>query len=144
MPAFHLNKKKSHAKEAKAISETIQEEKPDHSELKEVLVDTDQEGREIVIFTLNGFFPPEIFVIEGGDPKIVCDFFGAKAGTRIKKLRKIKVNGKLINQVRIGIHGGAKPKVRAVLDLVSGKYYDVEQQFDKDENQYALIVEQSQ
>ncbi|MCP4111075.1 MAG: SH3 domain-containing protein [Desulfobacteraceae bacterium] len=129
--------------ETESISEVIRKEEPDHSELREVLVDTNQKGREIVIFTLNGFFPPETFVIEKGDPKIVCDFFGIKAGNRIKKLRNIKVNGKFVHQVRIGIHGGAKPKVRAVLDLVPGKYYDVEQQFYKDENQYALIVEQS-
>lgn len=125
---------------AKKVKET-RKKRPGYKEVINIRYDTTAEGKERVIFELSGFYPPETFVLEEGAPKIVCDFLGARASRGLKK--RIRVNSKLIRQIRIGIHGGAKRKVRAVLDLVPDKYYDVEQQFYKEENFYVLIVESS-
>ena len=97
-------------------------------------------GEEKVFFLVNGFYPPKRHVLEGDRPRIACDFYGARLGKGIG--RCIKVNGRLIQQIRTAVHPGKNPKIRVVLDLVPGKNYDVEQVFYKKENLYVVIVKE--
>jgi SH3-like domain-containing protein len=91
-----------------------------------------------VIFELSGYHPPEIMVIEGETPRVVCDFFSARVAPGVKK--NISVKTGVVKRIRVGVHKGSKPKVRVVLDLNTGQNYAVEQFFFEKENYYALMV----
>ncbi len=95
-------------------------------------------NRAQIIFELNGYFPPEIMVIEGEVPRVVCDFFSVGLARGVKK--DVQVNNGVVKRIRVGVHKGAKPKTRVVLDLSSGQNYAVEQFFFEKENYYALMV----
>ncbi|MDM8522906.1 SH3 domain-containing protein [Desulfococcaceae bacterium HSG8] len=111
--------------------------------IKEIRTDVTSEGEEKVIFVLNGFYPPETFVLEEGVPKVVCDFFGLQLAAGIK--RKIKVRGRFIRRIRVGIHKDTgDPKIRVVTDLASDQNYEVEQVFFKKENLYTLTFKPAQ
>jgi hypothetical protein len=95
-------------------------------------------NRAQIIFELNGYFPPEIMVIEGEVPRVVCDFFSVGLARGVKK--NVQVNNGVVKRIRVGVHKGAKPKTRVVLDLSSGQNYAVEQFFFEKEKYYALMV----
>jgi uncharacterized protein YgiM (DUF1202 family) len=102
-----------------------------------VQMTTEPGGREKVVFRLGGFYPPETFVMEEGEPKVVCDFMGIAPGEALR--RRIPFDGKMIRRVRIGVHADADPKkVRAVVDLTRNKAYSVEQVFVKGKGEYIL------
>jgi len=91
-----------------------------------------------IIFELNGYYPPEIMVIEGEVPRVVCDFFSVRLAPGVKKSFPVKTG--VVKRVRVGVHKGSKPKIRVVLDLSAGQNYAVEQFFFEKENYYALMV----
>ncbi len=91
-----------------------------------------------IIFELSGYHPPEIMVIEGETPRVVCDFFSARLAPGVKKNLSVKTG--VVKRIRVGVHKGSKPKVRVVLDLNAGQNYSVEQFFFEKENYYALMV----
>ena len=91
-----------------------------------------------IIFELNGYYPPEIMVIEGEVPRVVCDFFSVRLAPGVKKNFPVKTG--VVKRVRVGVHKGSKPKIRVVLDLNAGQNYAVEQFFFEKENYYALMV----
>ena len=91
-----------------------------------------------IIFELSGYHPPEIMVIEGETPRVVCDFFSARLAPGVKKNLSVKTG--VVKRIRVGVHKGSKPKVRVVLDLNDGQNYSVEQFFFEKENYYALMV----
>jgi hypothetical protein len=109
-------------------------------EVREIRFESAEGGEEKVFFLVNGFYPPRRIVLEGDRPRIACDFYGARLGKGIGHC--IKVNGRLIQQIRTAVHPGENPKIRVVLDLVPGKNYDVEQIFYKKENLYVIIVKE--
>ncbi len=98
---------------------------------------TDPDHAQIV-FELNGYYPPEIVVIEGESPRVVCDFFGVRLAPGVGK--KLPVTTGVVKRIRVGVHKGQKPKTRVVLDLGGGRNYAVEQFFFEKENYYAIMV----
>ena len=107
-------------------------------EIKEIEFVMTPEGKEMVTFLLNGYYPPETFSDLGNNPTVICDFFNARLGKGVK--RSFKVNGDYIYRIRTGIHIGSRPKVRVILDLVPDQTYDIRPVFFKDENLFVLIV----
>lgn len=105
-------------------------------EIKDIHVDVTPEGEEKVIFVLTDFKPPKTFVLEEDEPKVVCDFPDARFTATIG--RKVEVNARFVQRIRIGIHKSPKSKVRVVLDLVPDQDYEVEQTFFRKENLYTL------
>ncbi|MCG6880203.1 MAG: SH3 domain-containing protein [Deltaproteobacteria bacterium] len=91
-----------------------------------------------IIFELNGYYPPEIMVIEGEAPRIVCDFFAVRLARGVKKTFPVTTD--VVKWIRVGVHKDPKPKVRVVLDLNPGHNYEVEQFFFEKENYYALKI----
>lgn len=123
--------------EAPAPEPEPEPEKPTGEKiLYDIQVTTDPAGDETIVFKLGGFYPPETFVLEEGEPKVVCDFKGIGPGEALR--RRIPVDAAMIQQIRVGIHGGADPKVRAVVDLARNKAYSVEQVFVKGKGEYIL------
>jgi|GEM_PF-1071970 uncharacterized protein YgiM (DUF1202 family) len=127
-----------------SLKPEIVEPKPSESEpdmpktVKEIRADMTSEGEEKVLVSLNGFYPPETFVLEERIPKIVCDFPDTVLDKRIK--HPIEVNGKFIQRIRIGFHEGSASRLRVVLDLVPDMEYVVERTFFQKENLYILTV----
>jgi len=127
-----------------SLKPEIVEPKPSESEpdmpktVKEIRADLTAGGEEKVLVSLNGFYPPETFVLEERIPKIVCDFPDTVLGKGIK--HPIEVNGKFIQRIRIGFHEGSASRLRIVLDLVPDQEYVVERTFFQKENLYILTV----
>ena len=97
-----------------------------------------KDGRTGVIFELNGYYPPETQVLDGGQPRLVCDFHNARISGNIPRTRELE-NG-YIERIRIGIHDEPQPKVRVVMDFKPGADYTVEQLFYEKENYYTFII----
>ena len=91
-----------------------------------------------IVFELNGYYPPEIMVIEGKVPRVVCDFPGARLAPGVRQ--NLPVTTGVVKRIRVGVHKGQTPKVRVVLDLQDGQNYAVEQFFFEKENYYAIMV----
>ncbi len=90
-----------------------------------------------IIFELNGFFIPQTSVIEGQQPRIVCDFLNARVDDNIAPITAISDNN--IRNIRIGVHENPR-KVRVVIDLADTRNYTVEQIFFKRENYFSLVI----
>ena len=83
-------------------------------------------------------YPPKTFAIEGQKPRLICDFIGLKLVKKVKRL--IKVDGRLIEAIRVGIHLSPTPKIRVVLDLRPDQDYEIRQAFFVDKNIYAVVL----
>ncbi|RLA92909.1 MAG: hypothetical protein DRG25_05485 [Deltaproteobacteria bacterium] len=106
--------------------------------IKKIRFEKTSSTEEKVFFTLNGFYPPEIFGLKGEKPRIVCDFFNAQLENPTDRL--IETHGDFIQGIRIGVHSSPQPKIRVVLDLVPNQTYDVQQIFFRKENIFLIIV----
>jgi hypothetical protein len=137
-----LPEKKSPEKEEKAA---VKAEKPEKKtdgkksgpSLSNVTCENTSAKGEMVLFKLNGFYPPTVFGIEKGDPRVVCDFPNTFLDDNVKEV--VQCNGKYVESVRITKQ--TKPnKIRAVLSLVPHKNYDLQQVFFKEDNLFVIIV----
>ena len=96
-------------------------------------------NKEKVIFKLSGNYPPETFVVNIEQPKVVCDFAGLLIGSGVGRV--IKVNGTLIEQIRVAYHEKPSAKVRVVVDLVPDRKYKIEQTFYREEHIFELAIQ---
>ena len=91
-----------------------------------------------VVFELGDKCPPEIFVLEGDEPMVVCDFIDTIIATG--KKYPIEYGGDILKRIRVGIHNKPVKKTRVVLDLVGDQNYSVDQIFYEKRNHYVLII----
>ncbi len=98
--------------------------------------DTSSRG-EMVLFQLNDFYPPIVFGIEEGSPRVVCDFMNTKMSKGVKRL--IESKGQFVQNIRTADHKDPD-KIRTVIDLAPKNNYDLQQVFFKEENLFILIV----
>lgn len=103
-------------------------------EIKSIQTVVYSEAEEKVLFTLNGFFPPETSTIPGDNPKVVCDFDGAQPAAGISD--KIPAGRKFIRKIEIE----ANDKGTRIFVILSPDHdYQIEQVFFKKEKIYCLI-----
>jgi AMIN domain-containing protein len=138
VPSNSARQKSCRAHEEPVVEPNQTDNTQINKEVREIRVEFAEGGEEKVFFLVNGFYPPRRLALEGDRPRIACDFSGARLGKGIG--RCIKVNGRLIQQIRTAFHPGKHPKVRVVVDLVPGKNYVVDQIFYKKDNLYVIIV----
>ncbi|NOQ46242.1 MAG: AMIN domain-containing protein [Desulfobulbaceae bacterium] len=105
--------------------------------LHSVEFDNSSNRGEMVQFKLNNFYPPIVFGIEEGLPRIVCDFKKTRAADTIPNV--IKAQGRYVKTIRIGKHRNPD-KIRVVLDLEPNNNYDLQQVFFKEDNLFVIIV----
>ncbi len=105
--------------------------------LRSVKFDNSSNRGEMIQFKLNDFYPPIVFGIEEGLPRVVCDFKNTRADASLKET--IKTNGRYVKAIRIGRHKNPK-KVRVVIDLEPNNNYDLQQVFFKEDNLFVIIV----
>lgn len=92
---------------------------------------------EMVLFKLNGFYPPAVIGEEEGTPLVICNFTGTRLDEKVVPTQLI--HGEYIEQVNVqelkdtGL-------VRVTLELVPNKNYDLQQVFFKEDNLFVIIV----
>ena len=92
---------------------------------------------EMIIFKLNGYFPPKVVGSEKGEPRVICDFVNTHLGAQVKEV--IHCKGKFVDSVRITQQKQGN-KISAVLSLVPNRNYDLQQVFFKEDNLFVIIV----
>jgi len=125
---------KSKTNSAKTAAPAKTQEGP---QLEYVKFDATSPKGEMIMFKLNGFYPPSVHGVEEGIPRVICDFNNTKLVDATKSL--IKTNGKLVKVIRTS--KTKKPeKVRVVIDLEPNRNYDLQQVFFKEDNLFVIIV----
>ncbi len=123
------------------IIANIKEPKPIAAAAEPILLDVSYESTandsEMVLFKLNDFYPPIVFGIEKGNPRVVCDFLDTLLAVDIPPV--IQTNGIFVKKIRTARHPSPE-KVRVVLDLVPNKNYDLQQVFFKEDNLFVIII----
>ncbi len=105
--------------------------------LLDVTYESTANDSEMVLFKLNDFYPPIVFGIEKGNPRVVCDFLDTGLAGDISPV--IHTNGTFVSKIRTARHPNPE-KVRVVLDLVPNKNYDLQQVFFKEDNLFVIII----
>lgn len=119
------------------ISASVIPTAPADPVLRDVSFETTADNSEMVLFKLNDFYPPIVFGIEKGNPRVVCDFLDTAMDKSIRPV--IKTKGNYISGIRVARHG-SPDKVRVVLDLVPNRNYDLQQVFFKEDNLFIIII----
>ncbi len=105
--------------------------------LLDVSFESTANDSEMVLFKLNDFYPPIVFGIEKGNPRVVCDFLDTLLAVDIPPV--IETDGFFVRKIRTARHPSPE-KVRVVLDLVPNKNYDLQQVFFKEDNLFVIII----
>ena len=105
--------------------------------LREISFDKSSNKGEMVLFKLNGFYPPVVQGVEEGLPRAVCDFQNTQMAEGVKSIKK--ANGKFVKSIRVGKHKNPE-KIRVVLDLEPNNNYDLQQVFFREDNLFVIIV----
>jgi len=92
---------------------------------------------EMVLFTLNGFYPPTVSGEEEGTPLVICDFAGTRIGEKV--VRELATHGEYIERVSVKQLNDSD-LIRVTLELVPNKNYDLQQVFFKEDNLFVIIV----
>ena len=105
--------------------------------LLDVSFESTANDSEMVLFKLNDFYPPIVFGIEKGNPRVVCDFLDTSLAKTV--LPVIQTKGLFVSKIRTARHPSPE-KVRVVLDLVPNRNYDLQQVFFKEDNLFVIII----
>lgn len=92
---------------------------------------------EMVLFKLNGFYPPTVSGKEEGTPLVICDFAGTRLGDEVVKDQII--HGEYVKRVTVQQLEDSD-LIRVTLELVPSKNYDLQQVFFKEDNLFVIIV----
>ncbi len=105
--------------------------------LSDVSFENTSSKGEMVLFKLNGFYPPEVSGKEDGTPLVICDFSGTRLGKKV--IKEQLSHGEFIK--KISVHQlKASNVIRVTLELVANKNYDLQQIFFKEDNLFVIIV----
>ncbi len=98
--------------------------------------DTSSKG-EMVLFKLNGFYPPTVTGEEEGTPLVICNFAGTRLGEEVQK--SMEIGGEFIQRLQV-VQPQGSDAVRVTVELVPSKNYDLQQVFFKEDNLFVIIV----
>ena len=105
--------------------------------LSDVKFENTSNKGEMVLFTLNGFYPPEVSGQENGTPKVTCVFAGTGLGADL--IKEQSPNGEFISRIVVKQESKTAP-INVTLELVPNKNYDLQQVFFKEDNLFVIIV----
>ncbi len=123
-------------KEQKTV-EAHKQPQANEPQLLDILFEDSSNKGEMVVFKLNGFYPPVVFGLEKATPRVVCDFTDTRLSREVPFF--IDSNGVYVEKIRTAQHKNPD-KIRVVLDLVPDKNYDLQQIFFKEDNYFVIIV----
>lgn len=98
--------------------------------------DTSNKG-EMVLFKLNGFYPPVVTGEEEGTPLVICEFSGTRLDDAVNKTQVIQ--GEYIEKIEVEQLADGD-RIRVTLELVPNKNYDLQQVFFKEDDLFVIIV----
>ncbi len=105
--------------------------------LSDISFENTSNNGEMVLFKLNGFFPPTVAGEEAGTPQVVCKFPGTRlSGTVVKDQES---QGRFVDRIRV-VQSADKNQLEVILELVPNKNYDLQQVFFKEDNLFVVIV----
>ncbi len=96
-------------------------------QLQAIRIESGQGAEEKAYFVFDGPKPPKTFFTKTGPTRVVCNFPNTRLSREIR--HKNVVNGQLIQNVRIGLHGEDKSDAWVVFDLVQDQEYELEHIF---------------
>ncbi len=105
--------------------------------LSDVSFENTSNKGEMVLFKLNGFYPPAVSGKEDGTPLIICDFSGTRLGEKVVK--KQLCHGKFIERITVQ-QLEESDVIRVTLELVPKNNYDLQQVFFKEDDLFVIIV----
>lgn len=121
-----------------SMSSSVEEEGPVPDPLLyDVSFENTSDKGEMVLFKLNGFYPPTVSGEEEGTPLVICDF----AGTRLDEtvIKDQVIDGNFIKLVKVR-QLESPNLIRVTLELIPSKNYDLQQVFFKEDNLFVIIV----
>jgi hypothetical protein len=121
-------------------NETEPEENPDPIDdalLVDVSFENTSNKGEMVLFKLNGFYPPTVSGKEEGAPLVICDFAGTRLGEKVVKEQAI--HGEYVERMSVEQIDDSN-LIRVTLELVPNKDYDLQQVFFKEDDLFVIIV----
>lgn len=92
---------------------------------------------EMVLFKLNGFYPPEVTGEEKGTPKVICVFTAIRLGDEV--VTEQIIPGKYIKKISV-LPMNSLNSIQVVMELAPNKNYDLQQVFFKEDNLFVVIV----
>ncbi|MFP4347028.1 MAG: SH3 domain-containing protein [Desulfococcaceae bacterium] len=96
-------------------------------QLEAIRIESGKGSEEKAYFVFDGPKPPKTFFTQTGPTRVVCNFPNTRLSRDIR--HKNVVNGQLIQNVRIGLHGEDKSDAWVVFDLVQDQEYELEHIF---------------
>ncbi len=120
-----------------AIPATLENPLSPEALLSEVNFENTSNKGEMVLFKLNGFYPPEVSGEENGTPRVTCLFAGARMG--IDLVKEQMPHGEFIEKILVEQENATAP-IKVILELVPNKNYDLQQVFFKEDNLFVIIV----
>lgn len=105
--------------------------------LFDVVFENTSDKGEMVLFKLNGFYPPTISGEEEGTPLVICDFAGTRLGEKV--VINQDIHGEYVERVRVQQLEDSD-LIRVTLELVPNKNYDLQQVFFKEDSLFVIIV----
>lgn len=105
--------------------------------LTEISFENTSSKGEMVLFKLNGFYPPTVTGEEEGTPLVICDFAGTRLGDNV--IKELATHGEYVERV------SAKQLedsdlIRVTLELVPNQNYDLQQVFFKEDGLFVIII----
>ena len=105
--------------------------------LSDVSFENTSNKGEMVLFKLNGFYPPAVSGKEDGTPLVICDFSGTRLGEKVVK--KQVCHGEFIERINVQ-QLEESDLIRVTLELVPKNNYDLQQVFFKEDDLFVIIV----
>lgn len=115
---------------------------PDAPFLQSVSFQGDSPKGELVIFKLNGFYPPVVQGVEQNIPRIFCEFNDMTASRETIDNPVKPDKSRHVNSIRLQQQHDPS-KIQAIVELEPGKSYDLQQVFFKKENMFVLIINEA-
>lgn len=110
------------------------EERP---KLLDVSYERSTNEEEMVLFQLNGFYPPMVYSAEGNALLVVCEFEDGVVEDGVEPV--LETGGEFINTVEVRSMEVPK-KIRVLLTLRGTHTYDLKQVFFKEDNLFVVII----
>ncbi len=92
---------------------------------------------EMVLFKLNGFYPPEVSGEEQGTPTVTCVFTAIRLGEEV--VAEQHIPGEYIKKISVSPMNSSN-SIQVVMELAPNKNYDLQQVFFKEDNLFVVIV----
>jgi hypothetical protein len=105
--------------------------------LTEISFENTSSKGEMVLFKLNGFYPPTVTGKEEGTPLVICDFAGTRLGDKVVK--ELATHGEYVEKVSVKQLKDSD-LIRVTLELVPNKSYDLQQVFFKEDSLFVIII----